>query len=652
MLRTGISLLNLLILATTLSSQDIIIKDGWYQSNGEKFFIKGIGYEPHTRPGQTPWEYCFDPALLQSDMQRIKEAGFNTIRTWDALSEEELQIVAALGLKILFGIWIDSHGNYSDPDFIENTLTYLRSILAYSKNYSAIIAYLIMNEPLVEDIQRGGASNLLNLWQQAIALIQQNHPAAPVTIANTAIGDFLRTDLFQIGAYNLYIYNPVLISSSHGYAGYCEFLKNNRAENMPLIVTEFGLSVSPGQPSMSYGYGGNSLAQQAEGDLLMYRSLIDGGAQGGCVFQYHDGWWKSGNPAVHDNNPEEWFGLFEFDSEPGNPAGTPRPAWSALTNYNQAIVYQPKNQQVYTNSIPVELFLTDAIDSMTLLENDSVWFTAGSLPSYVSTAITPPVGDSLTDLNLHFRFFDKYKTLVKEESISCLFARQAIQLPALDLTVLPTNINTANTIHLIVKLHVKPPFSLQNKRLDYAYFPHQGFQPGECRSTNINLQNGDWQFTDQFSVSPETQVVTCGAGATVPYGTFSKRLYSQKIILRGDWANAIASPDLLSNKIDPNSSINSRWQTLSGYPNPFNSLVTIVFKIPEQSDVTIAVFNLQGQKITDIVQDNLPAGQHKVTWDAHRFPKWHLSFKNANGNGDHNQKTDSIKVKDFSALSL
>lgn len=51
------------------------------------------------------------------------------------------------------------------------------------------------------------------------------------------------------------------------------------------------------------------------------------------------------------------------------------------------------------------------------------------------------------------------------------------------------------------------------------------------------------------------------------------------------------------------------------YPNPFNPTTEIKFALPEQSDVTIDIFNLLGQKVTTLVDGLLPAGYHQVVWD-------------------------------------
>ncbi|MBU4444555.1 T9SS type A sorting domain-containing protein [bacterium] len=615
----GIRAAIIIISLITVYTFCLEINNGWHIIDGQKFFIKGIGYETHTRPGQVPWEYQFNPELIRLDLQHIKDAGFNTIRTWGALSKEELQLVQESSLKILFGIWIDPHGDYGDPTFIYNTFNHVTDVLTYSKNFSCIIGYLIMNEPLVEDVYNGGPENLITLWQGIINIIQQKHPGIPVSISNTTVGDYIRSDLFQMGAYNLYIYNPVLISSTHGYAGFCEYLKQNRSMDMPFIVTEFGLSVSPGPLLEEYGYGGNTLTQQTDGDLFMYRSMIDGGAQGGCVFQYHDGWWKGGDANTHDNSPEEWFGLIEFDSNPGSDEGTPRPVWNAFAEYNRAIITEPRNQQIYIANIPIELFLMPQVDSFAVSVGETVLFGTSNLSEYYTAKINYVSADSLQDLVLDFRFYNQQRVLLKSESISLLLSKETIVLPSLDLSVIPTDLTSTSQIHIIAKIANNSPFSIDYNRLDYAYFPHVGFAPGEARSTTINLQDGSWSFTDAFSVEANARVVTVGVGFSIRYGEFSRRIYDQKIIFRGDWANAIASKDLIPSNSD-SPEIPNHFQLFQNYPNPFNSGTTISYALPVSQRVTITIHNLLGQTIATLVDKPTAAGYHNVHWDAGENP--------------------------------
>lgn len=51
------------------------------------------------------------------------------------------------------------------------------------------------------------------------------------------------------------------------------------------------------------------------------------------------------------------------------------------------------------------------------------------------------------------------------------------------------------------------------------------------------------------------------------------------------------------------------------YPNPFNPVTEIAFGIPVNSHVRLDIFNVLGQKVTTLVDGELPAGAHEVTWD-------------------------------------
>jgi len=140
-----------------------------------------------------------------------------------------------------------------------------------------------------------------------------------------------------------------------------------KVPGQPLIITEYGLSVSPGGPG-NWGYGGNSLTEQQEGILHMYKSLVDGGASGSCVFNYSDGWWKGGNEFVHDDVAEEWFGLVQYTSLTDT-QGQERPVWEAVKMYQSAVITQPKSSEIYTNQVPVEVFLNDTVDRIDIYPN-------------------------------------------------------------------------------------------------------------------------------------------------------------------------------------------------------------------------------------------------------------------------------------------
>lgn len=53
------------------------------------------------------------------------------------------------------------------------------------------------------------------------------------------------------------------------------------------------------------------------------------------------------------------------------------------------------------------------------------------------------------------------------------------------------------------------------------------------------------------------------------------------------------------------------------YPNPFNPSTMIAYDLPYDSQVTLDVYNLVGEKVATIIQDEtIPAGNHRVNFDA------------------------------------
>ena len=52
------------------------------------------------------------------------------------------------------------------------------------------------------------------------------------------------------------------------------------------------------------------------------------------------------------------------------------------------------------------------------------------------------------------------------------------------------------------------------------------------------------------------------------------------------------------------------------YPNPFNPTTTIKFGIPKAGDVSLAVYDILGRKVAELINGNLTAGYHTVNFNA------------------------------------
>jgi hypothetical protein len=52
------------------------------------------------------------------------------------------------------------------------------------------------------------------------------------------------------------------------------------------------------------------------------------------------------------------------------------------------------------------------------------------------------------------------------------------------------------------------------------------------------------------------------------------------------------------------------------YPNPFNPSTTIKFALPERSNVNLSIYNILGQRIVQLVNDELESGVHEIQFNA------------------------------------
>ncbi|MCB0548862.1 MAG: hypothetical protein KDD19_14880 [Phaeodactylibacter sp.] len=508
-------------------SQDIELKNNFFYLDGQKFFMKGIGYEVGATPGELPWARTFNPQVLHADMQRILAGGFNTIRTWAPFTDQELNLLEQYDIKIIMGIWIDPHADFSQPSFVNQARAIVTDVLSYSKNHDNIIAYLIMNEPLPETIAAAGYEATVDLWEELIGIIHEQHPGRPVSIANTSNGTYIDPAVFDFSAYNVYIYNPVTVNYLHGYRDFISYLSNLNVPGRPLAITEYGLSVSPSGPG-GWGYGGNSLQQQLEGDLYMYKALVDGGAAGSFMFNYSDGWWKAGNEFAHDNNPEEWFGLVEYSSLSDH-FGQERPVWAAVKAFQSAIITQPRSSEIYGERVPVEIFLNDTIDRVEILLDDELLYEQLATGSYLQDTLEFAVPD-LFDATLVFKGFDASGNLVKSEEKNILITGREVALPSIEINITNDNFWQSGSVEVNYHIEHSPDFT-PGADLDYIFYPHVGFNYGQRFERPLPTE-GPVDFATQHYLAPNVNIFTVGAAFDITYNSFRKRIVNQLTLSR------------------------------------------------------------------------------------------------------------------------
>jgi len=116
--------------------------------------------------------------------------------------------------------------------------------------------------------------------------------------------------------------------------------------------------------------------------------------------------------------------------------------------------------------------------------------------------------------------------------------------------------------------------------------------------------NGNWEF--------ETFDVVSG------FHTFKWEYYKDGGVSSFQdcvWIDEITFPEN-SVEVTPDENSMIKIAEFNGnYPNPFNPTTTFNFCLASESKVSLTLFNIKGQKIKTLVNENQTAGIHQVIWD-------------------------------------
>jgi hypothetical protein len=233
------------------------------------------------------------------NLEQLKAAGGNTIRTWGIEQAQEiLDQAQKLGLKVMLGYWIqhERHGfDYNDSIAVQNQFKQVREAVLKYKDHPALLMWGIGNEYELA-YSNTAVWRAVNDIAKMVHEIDPHHPTSTVT-AGTSLEKlkFVKKELTAIDIYGINTYGDIETVQekldSGGYTG-------------PYMITEWGPNGHWESPKTPWGMSlEQTSTEKATCYLNRYTNFISANKQQ-CIGSFAFLWGQK------QEYTHTWYGLF------------------------------------------------------------------------------------------------------------------------------------------------------------------------------------------------------------------------------------------------------------------------------------------------------------------------------------------------------
>ena len=305
------------VILRKIAEQGIVVKDNRIYADGSLFFIKGIAYGI-SAPGLPPGaEACFSKiplSVFENDFKMMKEAGINTIRTYEPLPDALLDLADKYGLKVIEQIvYPSAYTDYSSDVELKALKKTAVDVVKKHKNRRCILMWLIWNdapfnyEELGNPVPRYGFDKVNDFLKEIYLEVKAADNGHPITAANMIkVKNFdLGFDFLDVIGCNAYIggHGPSWRGKEDALNTVKEMKEIANKYNKPVFITETGYSTF--------------IKKEAQDKALEVQiGSVGEDLSGIVIFEWMDEWWKAGNTSVQDQSIEEYWGILTWDRKP------------------------------------------------------------------------------------------------------------------------------------------------------------------------------------------------------------------------------------------------------------------------------------------------------------------------------------------------
>jgi N-acetylneuraminic acid mutarotase len=148
-------------------------------------------------------------------------------------------------------------------------------------------------------------------------------------------------------------------------------------------------------------------------------------------------------------------------------------------------------------------------------------------------------------------------------------------------------------------------------------------------STTTETNNQGFEIQRNSGNGFEVLAFIRGNGTSTEVHNYS---YADRNVIPGIYSYRLRQVDFdgtakYSKTIEVKVEIPGVYSLEQNYPNPFNPSTQINFNLAADSKVTLKVFNLLGQEVVTLLNENMTAGVHNVTFNAANLPSGVYIYK-------------------------
>lgn len=115
--------------------------------------------------------------------------------------------------------------------------------------------------------------------------------------------------------------------------------------------------------------------------------------------------------------------------------------------------------------------------------------------------------------------------------------------------------------------------------------------------------NGTWHEVFSNTAGPLNAINFCRSNSAIAVGDKGAiAVYHREL---GQDTNLVVPPEKIETQ---------------NFPNPFNPTTVIRFKLPEQTNVGLKIYDVLGNEVATLVNESKPAGSYEVEWNASELP--------------------------------